>query len=1009
MNPNLNTNSAHDCYESMIKSDEIKREGNRDEPLNTELTIVSSKSRADADVFQEALRIFKQKITCYIERCMYDAGYEVINEEDVVQLLTVAVPRQEQALSHKKMRFSFDRKQHHAIKLFTQHYPILIIDCMIESDLVKKDEITDSFTQVKVYQQFKTLASDFLSRERILLINPQKISISSNNSHENRILNQKLKDADVTLIHDSPSFRTYAYVENSQTFILKIPSKYDFAITSFDNGNKNNNYKIDHEHEMCNMVNHYNIRKSLKQNHFRSNGLLMEFAKGVSLTECCNKTSRFSVRQFLSVAKEITLGLVALHNERIVHTNLTTDHIIVDIDTNQASIIGLRLSSKLALDNNCLNNYNHHDYNQERNIKFISPEQSGWISRRVDFRSDLYSLGAIFYYMLVGRLPFKSESELQTIQLHLGLTPSSLKSIDKSIPTSISAMVSKLLEKNGDNRYQSAKGLVYDIELILSSFQEQKFMCNDNELQTFADDWRSSEEITLGEHDNSQEFYLSQRLYGRKEEFSILSSAFQRISNDGTFEIITITGSGGSGKTFFVEQVIEEVAAKNGLFIRGKFMKPNSSSKQQHNEPYSALLKAIENFCAILLRGDKSTLSFFKARIQKALRQEAKLLTDVIPNLDLIIGNQLQVTQAGGKETENRFHCLFCRFIRAICSSRHPVVLLLDDMHWADSDSLELLTMLSHDKCTKYLLMVNVRREEGSALNNLQAIQSSTHIKLNDLEFDDVNAMMSDVLKKPSTGATFPLSAFVYDKTKGNVFFIMQILLQFIEEKLLKFCCDTYSWEWDANYLKELSISDHVIPHLVKKMLRLEEQTLNFVKILSCIGIDYPLSILNIISGGDRTILQNAVAEGLLVTSATQQERYRFAHDYIQQVVHSLIPVDERKSTCFFIAKQLWDKSSYNERSEYLFIVTNLFNSSMEMINEPHDIRNVLKLNLMSGQKAKESSAFRHAVEYFGTAIELLPSDRWNEEYELSLALFNSTADVAYCLGDFSLVSFYYA
>lgn len=114
---------------------------------------------------------------------------------------------------------------------------------------------------------------------------------------------------------------------------------------------------------------------------------------------------------------------------------------------------------------------------------------------------------------------------------------------------------------------------------------------------------------------------------------------------------------------------------------------------------------------------------------------------------------------------------------------------------------------------------------------------------------------------------------------------------------------------------------------------------------------------------------------------------------------------DERKSMSFFIGKQLWDKSSSDERLKILYIVTNLMNSSTDLLTNAHEKMNLIQLNYFSGQKAKQTAAFQLALNYFQVAINLLEQSHWQDDYEFSLQLFKSTAEVAYCVTNYDLMN----
>jgi len=173
--------------------------------------------------------------------------------------------------------------------------------------------------------------------------------------------------------------------------------------------------------------------------------LVLEWAEGRSIKEC----KKFGVNDFLIISHEILYALKEIHANQVIHNNLTADHIIVNSNPVSAKIIGFGLSSQFDCKFEPLEGYFH----------LISPEQVGWQNRAIDFCTDFYNLGVVFYFMLSGKLPFNSIFE-QVKPLNL---------IDPLIPAPVAGLVSKLMEKNPENRYQSAKEILYDIELMLAN------------------------------------------------------------------------------------------------------------------------------------------------------------------------------------------------------------------------------------------------------------------------------------------------------------------------------------------------------------------------------------------------------------------------------------------------------------------------------------------------------------------------------------------------------------
>ena len=213
--------------------------------------------------------------------------------------------------------------------------------------------------------------------------------------------------------------------------------------------------------------------------------------------------------------------------------------------------------------------------------------------------------------------------------------------------------------------------------------------------------------IELGQHDVPETLLIPQKLYGYSFYFQTLLSVFDLAKS--SFEVVFIVGKSGTGKSALVYELYKPVIQNDGMFICGKY---DISSA----EPYSALLEAFSNFCDDLLLRDEPTITKFTHKILESIGDEGKLLTDVISNLHLLIGDQPSVSDAYGQVAKNRFHYAFVKFIKAICSVGYPIVLILEDLQWIDAESFSLLSMFMTEKSIKGLMLVcNYRDNEASA------------------------------------------------------------------------------------------------------------------------------------------------------------------------------------------------------------------------------------------------------------------------------------------------------
>jgi histidine kinase len=451
--------------------------------------------------------------------------------------------------------------------------------------------------------------------------------------------------------------------------------------------------------------------------------------------------------------------------------------------------------------------------------------------------------------------------------------------------------------------------------------------------------------------------------------------------------------------------VHKPITAKRGYFISGKF------DQFQRSVPYYAIIEAFKELVNMFLTENEDKLSLLRDELREALGEEGRVLTNVLPNLEHIIGVQPEIPEVGGSEAQNRFNYLFRRFVNAISTKEHPLVLFIDDLQWADSASLSLLHTLMTDLAGGHLLCIGAYRDNEvsathPAIVAFDQIQQESGcvrtVSIGNLTKEDVTALIMDALHATEDEA-FVLMRLVYAKTKGNAFFVTQFLKSIYEEKLLVFDHDRLKWTWDMDRVSEKNITDNVVELMTGKILRLPATTQELLKTGACIGSGFSYEMLGLIVARSeeelRLDLFHALKEGLVVPQGN--DRIRFSHDRIQQAVYSLIPTEKKSKVHLNIGRLLLRNIPTEKRDERIFDIVNQLNSGMGLLRDEAEREELATLNLQAGRKAKQNSAFQPSFEYLTNGISLLRTDRWTAQYDLCLPLHSEACEAAYLNGEF--------
>ncbi len=820
-------------------------------------------------------------------------------------------------------------------------------------------------------------------------------------------------------IYESANSEVYRGSRESdrRSFILKI-LKQDYP-TAQELTRYKQEYEITRNLNLDGVIQAYELEP-----YQRTLVMILEDFGASSLTKLMNKSCLFHqiggsverIPEFLRLALKITEILGQIHAANIIHKDINPSNIVLNPKTRELKIIDFGISTILTRENPTLK----HPNVLEGTLAYISPEQTGRMNRSLDYRTDFYSLGVTFYELLTGQLPFPSSDPMELVHCQIAKQPMPPcefleRQGDDSLPTIISDIVMKLMAKTAESRYQSAWGLNTDLEECLRQWEKTGTI----------------EEFSLGSHDISDNFQIPQKLYGREQEIEILLEAFERVAegtpgselqkieeklnrseNKAPMEMMLVAGYSGIGKSALVKEIHKPITEKRGYFIYGKF------DQFQRNIPYSAIVAAFQGLMQLLLTENSIQLSQWREKILAALGQNAQVIIDVIPEVELIIGSQPAVVSLGPTESQNRFNLVFSNFIRVFCALEHPLVIFLDDLQWVDSATLKLIELMVTDNDTQYLFLIGAYRDnEVSSIHplaiTLKELQKQSaiinHITLAPLSLDSVSQILAETLYCAHLSVQ-PLAELMMLKTSGNPFFVNQFLKTLHLENLLKFDFDRLCWQWDIAQIEAMDITDNVVELMIDKVKRLASQTQQVLRLAACVGASFDLKTLSIICEQSTSeVFQNllpAVQSGLILTISELDEElliqdYKFSHDRIQQASYALIEENRKQTVHLQIGRLLLANISLQERIERLFELVDHFNLGRELITDEQEQIELARLNLEAGQKAKQATAYNAALEYLTVGIKYLHSYSWAENYELTFKLYQEKSELEYLNGHY--------
>ncbi len=724
---------------------------------------------------------------------------------------------------------------------------------------------------------------------------------------------------------------------------------------------------------------------------------------GLSLADLLARRDGQPLRldRFFAVAVRLAEILGRLHERDVIHKDVVPRNVLIDPATNELRLIDFGISSELSRERQRV----VLSQRLEGSLPYISPEQTGRMNRDLDYRTDYYSLGATFFELLTGSLPFSATTALEWVHRHISQAPAAAHDLRAEVPEPLSQIVSKLMSKSVDDRYQSTFGLIADLE-----------RCRADLLRA-----GSVTPFELGLSDVSRRFQIPQKLYGREAELAQLRGMFDDVAH-GRTGLCLVSGEAGVGKSALVNELSKSIVGKKGYLVQGKF------DQLQKSSAYGAFALAFRGLMPQLLGESDKRLDRWRAALREALGPNGQLMVALVPELELVIGAQPPVPELPPTEAQNRFQLVFMRFVKVFANARHPLVIFIDDLHWSDVPTLNLIQRLVTARELSHLFVVGAYRGKEvhaghrlrMTLNEIEKVRELVELRLQPLEREAVIRLTADTVRTDVARAR-PLADLLYDKARGNPFFVNELLKSLGEAGAISFDPEAGRWDWDLEAVRRAELGDNVVEFMVANLRRLGASTQQVLQLAACIGNTFDLKTLSIIyersmeeTGAElyealkRNMLAPLSDSYMLVGTGAAWEddgdsvnpTYRFQHDRVQQAAYALIDPDRKQGVHLSIGRLIQLHSSDQELEERLIDIVGHLNAGRRLMVDASARRGLARLNLRAGVKAHRSSAYESALAFLRVGREILPDDAWDTDYDLLLALSTEYQKCAYLTGD---------
>ena len=551
------------------------------------------------------------------------------------------------------------------------------------------------------------------------------------------------------------------------------------------------------------------------------------------------------VEQTLRIAKGICSGLVFAHARGIVHRDLKPGNIwLTEGEIPRIGDFGLALSMSL-------NRLTSPDV-VIGTPTYMSPEQI--TGNDLDGRSDLYSFGIMLYEMVTGAPPFTGDNPLAIIGQHMNTAPSAPTLYAKSCPKPLETLILRLLEKQPDQRPQTATE-------VLDSLSALEFGISS--VSRDGMDVVVSYEIPVPE---------DRYFVGRERDVERLRVALEN-TIAGRGHVAMVSGEPGVGKS----RLAQELARRSEF--RGAQVAWGRCYDEQGLPPYWPWVQIIRSF---LRSGSSDDMA-------RALGPGAPEIGEIVAEVSEVIpGLRPPVKIDNPRYARFRLFESLAAFFKNIAETS-PIVILLDDLQWADEPSLLFLEFLARETSEQAILMLGMYQDVGLSRQHpltgvLAAMSSEPHfqrIPLGNLDEEAV-AKIIEITSRvpPSPGVTH----LVYSQTEGNPLFVTEVVRLLDEEGSLD--SDVAA----GSITQALRVPVGVREAIGGRLNHLPQEVNDSLTFAAVIGHEFGLRELQAVVERDDPAnllddMDHAVLNGMIEEVEGSPGRYRFIHLLTQQVL----------------------------------------------------------------------------------------------------------------------------
>ncbi|MCA9548939.1 MAG: SpoIIE family protein phosphatase [Myxococcales bacterium] len=659
--------------------------------------------------------------------------------------------------------------------------------------------------------------------------------------------------------------------------------------------------------------------------------LVMELAEGESLDRLL---AGRPLRQdeVVQLARSIADALREVHRFGLVHRDIKPANIVLS-PSGGAKLIDFGLVTGTTESRATVGT-----------LHYAAPEQVGLTSREVGPPADLYALGATMFECLAGRAPLTEPGDGDFLHALATKVPPPLYEVRPDVGPGLSAVVAKLLSKDPDDRYQSARGLLADLD----------------ELPRIEAALKAGEPVPLGLHDARVGAEEDLPLVGRQEEVQSLKRSWRRVLS-GAQVFLQIEGESGSGKTRLVREILGTVAGQGGLVLFGK-------CQELESVPFGPLREAAEQYVARAQALPRAQREEVVNTLRAAAGDQADLVRRLSPGLARMLGETERMRVLEPDAEQERYYEALAGFFRKLASPSVPLVLVVDDIQWMDEGSLRVLGRLAAGAAEHLLVLTTSRngaRYEGARKRYLETIGGalSERIELKPLRLKAVNELITARLGGRALEQR--LVERLAGLTNGNPFAVGEYVRTLLEGGVVRF--SDGRWRCDFDALDASNLPKDVVALVVNRLYGLGAGASTIVGLAAIVGGRFSRSLLDNLCPCSPAQLSRSLEE-LVRAGLVERESpdaYAFVHDRVREAAIERLDESVRRDLHQQVAEAL--EAHADGSATHLYALARHYAQG----HTDRDPGRVATSNLEAGLRALDDHANEEAFELLDRALDM--------------------------------------